>query len=88
MEFRNLLTTLHLGYSDKRFNRLFKAVDTKASGKIGIADLENLLFPSKVVKKPRGKSESNMSVSPSPVGSKPSTPFARQEGLSHINSKV
>ena len=46
VEFRNLLTTLSLGYSDKRFNRLFKAVDTKASGKIGISELENLIFPS------------------------------------------
>ena len=32
-------------YSDKRFQRLFKAVDIKAKGRIGIAELETLLFP-------------------------------------------
>lgn len=34
-----------LCFSDKRFQRLFKAVDVKAKGKLGIADLEALLFP-------------------------------------------
>ena len=62
VEFRNLLTMLQLGYSDKRFNRLFKAVDIRANGKIGIAELETLLFPT-INKKKKSISSFNKSLS-------------------------
>lgn len=44
LEFRFLLRTLKLTYSDDRFNRLFRSVDISGDGKIGWDELNKLLF--------------------------------------------
>lgn len=44
LEFRFLLRTLKLTYSDDRFNRLYRAVDTSGDGKIVWDELHELLF--------------------------------------------
>lgn len=44
LEFRFLLRTLKLTYSDDRFNRLYRAVDTSGDGKIVWDELYELLF--------------------------------------------
>ena len=43
--YTNIYICMIMYNSDKRFQRLFKAVDIKAKGRIGIAELETLLFP-------------------------------------------
>lgn len=45
VEFRYLLRALRLTFSNDRFNRLFRAVDTSGDGNLGWDELYALLFP-------------------------------------------
>eukprot|EP00981_Chlorochromonas_danica_P002596 scaffold504_cov189-Ochromonas_danica.AAC.31 len=45
LEFRFLLRALKLTFSNDRFNRLFRAVDTSGDGMLSIEELFDLLFP-------------------------------------------
>lgn len=46
-EFRQLLKALKLTYSDQRFKRLYRAVDTDGDNYIGIHEIDSLLYPKK-----------------------------------------
>lgn len=45
LEFRFLLRALKLTFSNDRFNRLFRAVDTSGDGMLSVEELFDLLFP-------------------------------------------
>jgi hypothetical protein len=49
VEFRFLLRTLRLTYSEDRFNRLFRAVDSSGEGTLSWSELYTLLFPNEEV---------------------------------------
>lgn len=45
LEFRGMLRRLQLRYSDKRFARLFRALDVTADNSIKLDDFQGLIFP-------------------------------------------
>lgn len=63
LEFRFLLRTLKLTYSDDRFNRLYRAVDTSGDGKIVWDELYELLFGG-LIKDSDNDSETNQQQNP------------------------
>lgn len=44
-EFRQFLKLLRLTYSDKRFYRLFRAIDVDGDGSLGLSEVDYLIFP-------------------------------------------
>lgn len=46
VEFRFMLRALKLTYSDQRFKRLYRAIDTNGDNMIGKQELDDFLFPS------------------------------------------
>jgi Ca2+-binding EF-hand superfamily protein len=44
-EFKSLLVKMDMGYSGKKFTRLYRAIDRDGNGSLSLAELNHLLFP-------------------------------------------
>jgi hypothetical protein len=44
-EFKSLLVKMDMGYSGKKFSRLYRAIDRDGDGSLSLAELNHLLFP-------------------------------------------